>query len=191
MKMKNIKNVLVVTDNRSFFDSITMVLPPDEYTVTIASCGTEARRFIVSREFDILVVDSPLTDEHGLNFAADYVDSSMGILLVCPPDQYDMMAAEGEENGIIVLSSANPPAFIYIAVQMLASMVKRLKLMEKKNRTLQEKMDDIRVVNKAKWALIDKKGMSEGEAHKYIEKMSMDKRISRRETAELVLEMLE
>ncbi len=191
MKLKNIKNVLVVTENRSFYDSITMVLPPDEYAATIATCGSEARRFIVSREFDILIVNAPLTDEHGLSFAADFVDTSMGILLVCPPEGYDMLAAEGEENGIIVLSSANPPAFIYIAVQMLSSMVKRLKNMEKKNRQLQDKMDDIRVVNKAKWALIDKKGMSESEAHKYIEKMSMDKRMSRRETAELVIEMLE
>lgn len=191
MKLKNIKNVLVVSENRSFYDSITMVLPPDEYTATIACCGSEARRFIVSREFDILIVNAPLPDEHGLNFATDFIDSSMGILLVCPPERYDMLAAEGEDNGIVVLSSANPPAFIYIAVQMLSSMVKRLKVMEKKNRQLQNKMDDIRVVNKAKWALIDKKGMNEAEAHKYIEKMSMDRRMSRRETAELVLEMLE
>ncbi|MCQ2982458.1 MAG: hypothetical protein MJ178_06870, partial [Treponemataceae bacterium] len=82
MKLKNMKNVLVVTDNRSFYDSISVVLPPDEYCTTIASCGSEARRFIVSRDFDILIVHAPLPDEHGLSFAADFVDTSMGILMV-------------------------------------------------------------------------------------------------------------
>ena len=33
--------------------------------------------------------------------------------------------------------------------------------------------------------------MTEEEAHKYIEKMAMDKRVTRKEVAELVIEMLE
>ena len=48
-------------------------------------------------------------------------------------------------------------------------------------------MAEIRLVNKAKWALIEKKGMTEEEAHKYIEHMAMDERITRKEAAEKVL----
>lgn len=191
MKMRGLKNVLVVSENKTFFDSMKLILPPDEFAVESAGSGGEARRLIVNRQFDILVINSPLSDEHGLSFASDYVDSSMGILLVCPPETYDALAADGEENGIIVLSSSNPPAFVYVAIKMISSMVKRLERLEKKNKTLQEKMEDIRIVNKAKWALIDKKKMSEEEAHKYIEKMAMDKRVSRKEVAEMVLDMLD
>ena len=59
--------------------------------------------------------------------------------------------------------------------------------MEKKNRTLQEKMADIRAVNRAKWLLIEKLGMSESEAHYYIEKRAMDERVPRRELAENII----
>lgn len=191
MKLRSLKNVLVISENKTFFDSMKLILPPDEFAVEHTCSGGEARRLIVNRQFDILVINAPLPDEHGLSFATDYVDSSMGILLVCPPETYDALSVDGEENGIIVLSSSNPPAFVYVAIKMISSMVKRLEWLEKKNRTLQEKMEDIRIVNKAKWALIDKNKMNEAEAHKYIEKMAMDKRISRREVAEMILDMLD
>ena len=155
-----LKNVLVISENKTFFDSMKLILPPDEFAVEHTCSGGEARRLIVNRQFDILVINAPLPDEHGLSFATDYVDSSMGILLVCPPETYDALSADGEENGIIVLSSSNPPAFVYVAIKMISSMVKRLERLEKKNRSLQEKMEDIRIVNKAKWALIDKNKMN-------------------------------
>nr|WP_325247385.1 ANTAR domain-containing protein [uncultured Oscillibacter sp.] len=45
----------------------------------------------------------------------------------------------------------------------------------------------MRLVNRAKWTLIQCLGMSEEEAHRYIEKQAMDNRISRREVAKRVL----
>ena len=59
----------------------------------------------------------------------------------------------------------------------------KLGQLEKKNRTLQEKMADIRTVNRAKWLLIENLGMTEKDAHYYIEKQAMDTRMSRREVA--------
>ena len=50
----------------------------------------------------------------------------------------------------------------------------RLLLMDKKNKSLSAKMSEIRVVNRAKWTLIESLGMTEEQAHHYIEKQSMD-----------------
>ena len=51
----------------------------------------------------------------------------------------------------------------------------------------EEKIQEIRLVNRAKWALIQCLGMSETEAHRYLEKQAMDHRISKREAALQVL----
>ena len=48
-------------------------------------------------------------------------------------------------------------------------------------------MADIRMVNRAKWLLIDNLGMSEKDAHHYIEKRAMDSRQTRREVAEGII----
>ena len=59
--------------------------------------------------------------------------------------------------------------------------------MGEKQATVEEKIQEIRLVNRAKWALIQCLGMTEQAAHRYIEKRAMDERISRREAAMQVL----
>ena len=75
----------------------------------------------------------------------------------------------------------------YIAIKLLVATHARLAKMEKQNRTLKEKMEDIRVVNRAKWLLIEHLSMTEQDAHYYIEKQAMDTRLSRREVAEHII----
>ena len=54
-------------------------------------------------------------------------------------------------------------------------------------RTNEEKMAEIRLVNKAKWILISELSMSEPEAHRYIEKQAMDRCVSKRTIAEEII----
>ena len=51
----------------------------------------------------------------------------------------------------------------------------------------EEKIKEIRLVNRAKWLLIECLSMTEPEAHRYIEKQAMDLRISKREAAENII----
>ena len=46
--------------------------------------------------------------------------------------------------------------------------------MSSKATKLKEKMEEIRLVNRAKLLLIEKKSMSEADAHRYLEKTAMD-----------------
>lgn len=48
-------------------------------------------------------------------------------------------------------------------------------------------MEDIRVVNKAKWFLIEQLKMTEQEEHRYIEKQAMDRCVTKRVIAENIL----
>lgn len=52
-------------------------------------------------------------------------------------------------------------------------------------------MDEIRIVNRAKWVLITQLKMDEAQAHHYIERQAMDTRTSRREVAESVIKTYE
>ena len=63
----------------------------------------------------------------------------------------------------------------------------RMRRMEAKQATVEDKIQEIRLVNKAKWALIQCLGMTEEEAHRHIEKRAMDERLTRREVANRIL----
>jgi response regulator NasT len=64
----------------------------------------------------------------------------------------------------------------------------RVKRIEKENIELRLKIDELRIVGKAKCLLIEKHGMSEPEAHRYIEKQAMDMRITKYRVAEEILQ---
>ena len=53
---------------------------------------------------------------------------------------------------------------------------------------MEEKIAEIRLVNKAKWLLIDKLGMAEPDAHRLIEKRAMDTRTPKREVAQEIID---
>ena len=63
----------------------------------------------------------------------------------------------------------------------------RLRGMEKKTATIEEKMEEIRLVNRAKWLLIRELHMDEPQAHRYIEKQAMDRCVSKRTIAEEIV----
>lgn len=186
------RKVLIVSESDTFFDNISSILPREQFfPIVHAKNGGDARRKLLESDFDILLIDCPLPDEHGVLFAENFCETNMGILLLVNADMYDEVASKVEDHGIITLPKPNSPQMFYMAVKMLSAMTLRLEKMETKNRSLQEKMADIRTINKAKWMLIENKKMSESEAHHYIEKKAMDERLSRREAAERIIEKYE
>ncbi len=52
-------------------------------------------------------------------------------------------------------------------------------------------MEEIRLVNRAKWILIDVLGMSENDAHRYIEKQAMDRCVTKAEVARGIISTYE
>ncbi|MBE6613614.1 MAG: ANTAR domain-containing protein, partial [Ruminococcaceae bacterium] len=73
------------------------------------------------------------------------------------------------------------------AIDWMIATRERLKKFEKKTMSTEEKMQEIRIVNRAKWILIDSLKMTESDAHRYIEKQAMDRCISKREIAEEII----
>lgn len=186
------RKVLIVSESSTFFDNISSILPKNQFfPIVYAKNGGDARRKLLENDYDILLIDCPLTDEHGVLFARNFAETGMGILILVNADMYEDVASNVEEDGIVTLPKPNSPQMFYMAVKMLAAMTLRLEKSEKKIRSLQDKMADIRTINKAKWLLIENMKMTENQAHHYIEKKSMDERISRRDAAERIIEKYE
>ena len=178
--------VLIVSDADKIADYITELLPPREFSPILrAGSAGDAKRMLLSAEYDIVIINSPLPDEFGTSLATDISEDSTktAVMLLVKSDSYDAVAYKVEKSGVLTLPKPNSKQAIYSAVRLLAAMSVKLGQLEKKNRTLQEKMADIRTVNRAKWLLIENLGMTEKDAHYYIEKQAMDTRMPRREVA--------
>lgn len=180
--------VLIVSAVEKIYEYITEILPPGEFSPILrAGSAGEAKRMLVSDEADIVIINTPLPDEFGTELALDLSGGTAGVLLLVKNDYFDQVCYRVEREGVLTVGKPSSRQTLYGAVKLAAAMSAKLAKMERKNKTLQEKMADIRTVNRAKWLLIENLNMTEKDAHYYIEKQAMDMRLSRHEVAENII----
>lgn len=182
-------SVLIVTASERFIDSIMPLLPMTDYwPVQTASSVAEARRWLADTEFDIVLINTPLPDDFGMHLAIDIcTGSGAGVLLLVKNDHYNEIYSKVVRYGVITLSKPTNRQMVAQNLRILCATRERIRQMQAKQATVEEKIKEIRLVNRAKWLLIECLNMTEAEAHRYIEKQAMDLRISRREAAENII----
>ena len=92
---------------------------------------------------------------------------------------------------MITISKPISKALLWNAIKLAQATHRKLRAMQRENKKLIQKIEDIRIVDRAKCILISYLSMTEPEAHRYIEKQAMDMRKTRREVAEEILRTYE
>ena len=182
-------SVLSVAAAEKFHTSLRELLPSGRYSpVHSASDAAEARRRLLESRYDIIVISAPLRDEFGTHLAQHFAENSgAGILLLVKPEYYSDVSAQVTPLGVLALSKPTSPQLMLQCMELLCGTRERLRRMEQKRASIEDKMAEIRLVNRAKWALIENRGMTEQDAHRYIEKQAMDRCVSKRVVAEEIL----
>jgi Na+-translocating ferredoxin:NAD+ oxidoreductase RnfA subunit len=115
----------------------------------------------------------------------------LGVVLLVKAEMADEVAARVEDAGVFVVPKPLNRALLFGAVKLAQAANRRIMGLQRQNNILQQKIDDIRLVDRAKCALIQYRLLTEPEAHKYIEREAMDSRRTRREVAQAILRMYE
>lgn len=188
-RARRIYSVLLVSAAKKVNTSLMRFFPRERFEpVTVADTVARARRRLAERDYDLIIINAPLPDDFGRKFAADVcADGSRVALLLVRSDMYDEIRAAMTPHGVLVGKRPMEAPVLELLLDTMCSVRERLRGMEKKTMTLEEKMEEIRLVNRAKWTLIKALGMTEEEAHRYIQKQAMDLCISKSKTAENIL----
>ena len=186
---EQIYSVLVVSASDAFNSSLIPLLPDSKFDpVRFETSVNSAKRALADRAYDFIVINSPLPDDAGVRFAMDLTGLKTSVaLLMVRSDVYTTTYNRVAEYGVYVLPKPTSKPIVSQAIDWMIATRERLKKFEKKTVSTEEKMQEIRIVNRAKWVLIDSLKMTEADAHKYIEKQAMDRCISKREIAEEII----
>lgn len=182
-------NTLVVSSSEKF-DSIMKPLLLQNHCspVTFVTSVASAKRAVLENAYDFIIVNSPLPDEFGTKFV---IDSSANEKVIClfivKNELHEEIHAKVLRHGVFTLSKPTSPSVLSQSLKWMAVTRERMRAPEKKMLTIEEKMEEIRIVNRAKWLLIDNLKMSEPDAHRYIEKQAMDRCVTKREVAKDIL----
>lgn len=188
---EHVYSILVVSAAESFNTGLSSLLPASTYhPMRIVASVSAAKRELAERAFDFVLINAPLPDESGTRFAIDTcTGSTAAVLLLVRSDSYAQTYDKVVEHGIFVLAKPTSKTIVTHALEWMASVRERLRKFEKKTLSIEEKMEEIRLVNRAKWLLITELNMDEPDAHHYIEKQAMDRCVPKREVAQEVIKI--
>lgn len=176
---------LVVSSSEKFNDSLKPLMSAAQCRpVDFAASGAEAKRKTLEKQYDFVIINSPLPDETGAKLAIDVSSGKSTVcLMLARADCIGEMKEKVVPYGVFLLSKPTSAPVLSHGLDFLASARERLRKLEKKTVSIEEKMEEIRLVNRAKWLLIENLKMSEPDAHRYIEKQAMDRCVPRREVS--------
>ena len=133
----------------------------------------------------------PMTDYWPLDFAGSVSEARRRML----ETEYDLVLINAplpDDFGTrLTVSKPAPLQVVRQSLSVLCATRERLRRMEARQASVEEKIEEIRLVNRAKWLLIERLGMTEAEAHRYMEKQAMDQRVSKRGLAEIIIKTYE
>lgn len=190
---EHVYSVLLVSAAEKFNKELLTILPKSRFDpVIVVDSISRAQRKVLERSYDLVIVNTPLPDDFGRKFAIDVCGNKATVaMLLVKSEIYGEIYSKMSPHGVMVARKPTTKVVMEQFFDNMCSVCERLHKLEKKKMSLEEKMEEIRLVNRAKWDLIKSCSMTEQEAHRYIQKQAMDLCQSKREVAENIIHTYE
>ena len=179
-------SVLLVSASESFNRSFFPLLPVSRYyPVTQVSDLRAARE---STPSDLVIVNAPLPGGDSLSYCSSVADSSdSAVLLLVPQGQLDRTEDRMLPVGVMTLGKPLSSIMLSQSLRGLCAMHERLRSRQQALHTVENAVEEIKLINRAKWLLISCLSMTEDEAHRYIGKLAMQQQRPKRDIAEGII----
>jgi len=186
------RRAVVVEDEALIRMDIVETLREGGYDVVgEASNGEEA--IALAREFkpDVIVMDvkMPIMDDIT---AAEHIakERLAPVVLLTAFSQTELVERARDAGAMAYVVKPFTPADLLPAVEIAASRFVEIRALENEIADIHERMETRKTVERAKGILMEKMQLNEPEAFRWIQKASMDRRLTMREVAEAVIEQM-
>lgn len=187
------KKILLVARKGRSRDMLIQLLESEPgSSVAAAYNEVDAVSFMEKTAYDLIIINSPLERNSGVDLAIYAAERHIaGILLAVQNKYADIIAQKVEPYGVLVVGKPVVKAFFNQALRFADVTRHRVQSLKEENIHLQLKLEEMKIINRAKCVLIQYLSMSEAQAHKFIEKQAMDMRQSKLRVAKQILKTYE
>ncbi|MCD8009629.1 MAG: ANTAR domain-containing protein [Lachnospiraceae bacterium] len=187
--MATVQSVLVVSSSEKSGRILAGLTNPSLcYPIQFEKSGSGCRRRLLECGYDLIVVNAPLSDEFGHDLAMDLARETLsGVILLVKNDIYEEVCDRVGDAGVLTVPKPISSQVFHQTIRLAAAARARLVEARRENEKLKHKLDEAKQVGRAKCILVERRQMTEMQAHRYIEKQAMDTRSTRREVAEKII----
>lgn len=156
-----------------------------------ATNGLEAVSLATELNPDFLVMDIKMPELDGLSAAEQISTLKIPVVLLTAFSQTELVTRAAEVGAMAFLVKPFTPSDLLPAIEIALSRHQQLLALESEVSSLSERLETRKLVERAKGVLSEKMKLTEPEAFRWIQKASMDRRLSMAEVAKTVLEQLD
>jgi two-component system, response regulator PdtaR len=154
-----------------------------------AGDGETAVKLAAELRPDLVILDVKMPVLDGLSAAEQIAaDRIAPVVILTAFSQRELVDRARDAGAMAYLVKPFTKADLVPAIEMAGSRFQELRALEAEVGSLRDRLEVRKLLDRAKGTLQTQHGMSEPEAFRWIQKTSMDRRISMREVAQAVLE---
>lgn len=188
----NGRRVLVVEDEALIRLDIVETLADAGYEVVgEAADGEEAVQKALELEPDLCFMDVKMPKMDGITAAEKIMtELSCAVVMLTAFSQTELVERARDAGAMAYVVKPFTPAELLPAVEIAFSRHAELISLEEEIADMTERFETRKAVDRAKGLLMDRMGMTEPESFRWIQKTSMDRRLSMREVADAVIDQV-
>jgi response regulator NasT len=156
-----------------------------------AGDGNKAVELAFELKPDLMVMDIKMPDLDGLSAAERISELKIPVVLLTAFSQQELVTRAAEVGAMAFLVKPFSPQDLLPAIEIALSRHAQLVALEAEVADLGERLETRKLVERAKGVLSEKMKLTEPEAFRWIQKASMDRRLSMADVARTVLDQLE
>lgn len=185
------KRVVVAEDESLIRMDIVETLKESGYDV-VGEAGDGNRAVELANELkpDLMVMDIKMPNLDGLSAAEKIAELKIPVVLLTAFSQQELVARAAEVGAMAFLVKPFTPQDLMPAIEIALSRHQQLIALETEVSDLGERLETRKLVERAKSVLSEKMKLTEPEAFRWIQKASMDRRLSMADVARTVLDQL-
>ncbi len=153
--------------------------------------GEEAVALALELKPDVVVMDVKMPIMDGITAAEQIAKARVApVVLLTAFSQTELVERARDAGAMAYVVKPFTPADLLPAVEIAASRYQEIKALESEIADITERMETRKRVERAKGLLMEKMKLNEPEAFRWIQKTSMDRRLTMREVAEAVIDQM-
>ncbi|MGW3488066.1 ANTAR domain-containing response regulator [Streptomyces sp. NPDC001054] len=182
--------VVIAEDEALIRLDLKEMLEEEGYTV-VGEAGDGQQAVELAREHkpDLVILDVKMPVLDGISAAEKIAEESIApVLMLTAFSQRDLVERARDAGAMAYLVKPFSKSDVVPAIEMAVSRFTELRALEKEVEDLSQRLETRKLVDRAKSVLQTEYGLTEPAAFRWVQKTSMDRRMSMRQVAEAVIE---
>ncbi len=172
------KQILICAATEKACETLKEMLGSELYDITTETAASAVREHDLEM-FSVLFVSLPLADESGIKLIDELAsDSSPPVCAIVRADLPEKAIERLYADNAYILKRPVSRSNVLLAAELISAFYGKSADMRARISELERKNDEIKLMSRAKLLLIEKKGMSENDAHRFILHRAMNRQMS-------------